>query len=72
MTLLEFIPVNEDLESADYNQTDESVSLSSEWALTPPTQYAQAIEEQWDEYQNQLSEVDPLVDVVHVGVVIET
>ena len=28
--LLEIIPVYEDLDGADYNQTDESVSLSSD------------------------------------------
>ena len=72
MILLELIPVYEDLDSADYNQTDESVSLSSDWALTPRAQYAEAVEEQWDEYQNQLLEVDPLVDAVSVGAVIET
>ena len=71
-TLLEFIPVYEDLDSADYNQTDESASLSSDWALTPRAQYAEAVEEQWDEYQNQVLEVDPLVDAELVSAVIET
>ena len=40
MTLLDIIPVYEDLDGADYNQTDESVSLSSEKSLTPRTQFA--------------------------------
>ena len=39
-TLLEIMPVYEDLDGADYNQTDESVSLSSEKSLTPRTQFA--------------------------------
>ena len=71
-TLLEFIPVYEDLDGADNNQTDESVSLSSDWALTPRTQYAEAVEEQWEEYQNQMLEVDPLMDVVPVSAALET
>ena len=71
-TLLEFIPVYEDLDSADCNKTDESVSLSSDWALTPRTQYAEAVEEQWDEYENQLLEVDSLEEGISVGAEIET
>ena len=46
----------EDLDGADDNQTDESVSLSSDWVQSPGTSFAEAVEDQWDDYQNQLLE----------------
>ena len=67
-TMLKFIPVYEDLDGADYNQTDEIVSLSSDWALTLSTSYAEVVEEQWDEDQNQLLELDPSVCVRNLSV----